>query len=57
MADLSGASAMGLLDRESMDWSMAVLRPLGLWPHQLPPLTRPDQSFSARRGGRRTRRP
>ncbi|REH17993.1 gluconokinase [Kutzneria buriramensis] len=45
VADLSGASAMGLLDRKSMGWSTAALSPLGLRPDQLPPLMRSEQSF------------
>lgn len=45
VADPSGASAMGLLDRASMSWSTAVLAPLGLRPEQLPLLVPSDQAF------------
>jgi gluconokinase len=43
VSDVSTASSMGLLDLESMDWSAAALRPVGLRPEQLPPLVAPEQ--------------
>jgi gluconokinase len=45
VGDMSTASSMGLLDRRRMDWSSAVLAPLGLRSDQLPPLVSSDRSF------------